>query len=170
MGVRGHDTGQSPRPWRGARLPVMDASGLPLTSLAKTTIHTPPPSSLFVLFFPIAWAVHAPGNPFLSAAPAGFFCICWEAGGARSNGFSGRELFVVLQGEMRPSSTEAPIKTVKPPADSCLPRVRQRGPCLQVGLKKEGGWGWGGWRRKEKRSKLPCHFYVSVAPARKWSQ
>lgn len=30
LGVRGHDTGQPPRPWRGARFPVVDASGLQL--------------------------------------------------------------------------------------------------------------------------------------------
>lgn len=35
------------------------------------------------------------------------------------------------------ASAEAPVKTVKSLADSCLPRVRRRGPCLHVELKKK---------------------------------
>lgn len=93
----------------------------------------------FCLFFPIAWTVHAPGNPFRSSPPAGFFL--YVVVGQDQTGFVAESCLWFCGVKCARASAEAPIKTVKSLADSCLPQVRQRGPCLHVGLKKKGGGG-----------------------------
>lgn len=117
------------------------------TPLAETTTHSPPPSFLFFLFFPIAWTVHAPGNPFRSSPPAGFFVCVGGVGEQDQTGFLAESCLWFCRVKCGRAGAEAPIKTVKSLADSCLPQVRQRGPCLHVGLKKKKKRG-GGWKRR----------------------